>query len=229
MRCNICGCEQFKDVNGRRNILCLRCGSYPRTRMMKLYIDRLELPANARVLHLAPERGLMKVLREQWSDYVPADFDVERYGKISDLRRVDLTDLDSYSELGTFDLLLHSHVLEHLRCNYTAVLIKLHKQLRSKGYHLFSVPIHGKAYSESFEVLPQEEATLRFGQFDHVRRFAAADIGRTLGTIFDLRTHRQPIEVFGEVVLTEANIPRESWNAFTGATVFQVRQDALRL
>lgn len=229
MKCNICGGEQFKDVNGRHGVLCVRCGSYPRNRMMKLYIDRLELAGDARVLHLAPERGLMKAIRERWSSYVPADFDVVRYRNVPGLRRFDLTDLDAYAELGAFDLVLHSHVIEHLPCNYTAVLVKLHKLLRPGGYHLFSVPIHGKAYEESFEALAPEEATRRFGQFDHVRRFAASDISRTLGAVFDLGAHEHPLACFGEAVLAEANIPRENWNAFTGATVFQLRPESLRL
>lgn len=229
MKCNICGSEQFKDINGRRGVLCVLCGSYPRNRMMKLYIDRLDLPATARVLHLAPERGLMKVVRERWNDYVPADLDIERYRNVAGLRRFDLTDLDAYTELGTFDLVLHSHVMEHLPCNYTAVLVKLHKRLRPGGHHLFSVPIHGKAYEESFEALASEEATRRFGQFDHVRRFSAADISRTLGAVFDLREYQQPLALFGDAALAEANIPRESRNAFTGASVFQVRPGSLRL
>ena len=111
--CNICGSPDFTDVNGRKGVLCARCGSYERTRLMKMFIEALPLKRSARVLHLAPERGLSEWLRGRFQQYVPADYDLPRYSHIPGMRRIDLCQRE-YSLEGRFDLILHSHVIEHL-------------------------------------------------------------------------------------------------------------------
>lgn len=229
MKCNLCGSTEFRDVNARRKVLCARCGSYERTRLLKLYVDSLDLPPTARVLHLAPESGLYHALRERWPEYVAADVDVQRYSHISGLRHFDLMNLDDYGALGTFDLIVHSHVIEHLRCNYTAVLVKLHKLLRASGHHLFSVPVYGSFYEESLAPLSPDEATRRFGQFDHVRRFSASDIQSTIGAIFRIPPTYQLKELFTASQLRDANVPVEAWAGYSGHSVFHLRPSSLRI
>ncbi|WP_181902708.1 methyltransferase domain-containing protein [Lysobacter soli] len=193
---------------------------------MKLHIDALDLPSSARVMHFAPERGLSVWLREKFSNYVAGDYDLERYSHIPGMLKVDLCQRD-YQLPGPFDLILHSHVIEHLPCNYTAVLLKLHKLLTPGGRHLFSIPVYGRSYEESLASLSHEEATSRFGQFDHVRRFSAADIDRTIGAIFDLPREYRLTDSFSAQVLRAAQIPEDAWQGYTGHSVFSFRREDL--
>ncbi|QSX79648.1 SAM-dependent methyltransferase [Agrilutibacter solisilvae] len=217
--CNICGSVEFADVNGRKGVLCARCGSYERTRLMKLFIEALRLGPKTRVLHLAPERGLSVWLSQQFRDYVPADYDLPRYSHIPGIVKVDLCQRD-YGLSGKFDLILHSHVIEHLPINYAVVLIRLHKMLARDGRHMFSVPIYGKSYEESLATLSAEEATRRFGQFDHVRRFSPVDIGSTIGSVFDIPEQYDLLEHFSEAQLRAASVPEDAWKTYTGNSVF---------
>lgn len=221
-KCNVCGSSDFTDVNGRKAVLCANCGSYERTRLMKMYIENLGLPPESRVLHLAPERGLSEWLRKTFSDYVPADYDLERYSHIPGIRKVDLCQRE-YDLPGKFDLILHSHVIEHLPCAYAVVLIRLHKMLNPGGHHLFSIPIYGACYEESLAPLSHEEATRRFGQFDHVRRFSPRDIDLTIGSIFDIPKEYRLKERFSVERLRTAAIPESAWDGYTGDSVFSLR------
>jgi hypothetical protein len=217
--CNICGSTAFTDVNGRAGAICAKCGSYERTRLMKLFIEALPLGRNTRVLHLAPERGLSVWLRERFDHYVPADYDLPRYVHIPGMVKIDLCQRE-YGLGGKFDLILHSHVIEHLPINYAVVLIRLHRLLTPRGRHLFSIPIYGSCYEESLAKLSAEEATRRFGQFDHVRRFSPADIGATIGSVFDIPERYDLLEHFSQAQLQAASIPEDGWQGYTGHSVF---------
>lgn len=229
MQCNLCGSTEFRDVNGRAKALCGSCGSYERTRLVKLYVDQLDLPPTARVLHLAPEWGLYRALRARFADYVAADYDLHRYRHIEDIRRIDLTDFESYASLGRFDLVIHNHVIEHLPCNYTAVLIRLHKLLTPRGHHLFSVPIYGSSFEETLATISSDEAARRFGQFDHVRRFSAVDLQATLGAIFEFPREYRALDRFDADALRDANVPELAWTGYSGHSVFDLQPAALRL
>ncbi|HEY0662667.1 MAG TPA: methyltransferase domain-containing protein [Lysobacter sp.] len=193
---------------------------------MKMYIEALGLGSEARVLHLAPERGLSVWLRSRFTDYVAADYDLPRYSHIPGIIKVDLCQRD-YGLPGKFDLILHSHVIEHLPCNYAVVLIRLHRHLTRDGRHLFSVPIYGSSYEESLAPLTPEVATQRFGQFDHVRRFSARDIGNTIGSVFDIPETYQLRDRFSEQQLRAAHIPEDAWSGYSGHSVFCLSPDDL--
>ena len=220
MKCNICGSPEFADVGGRPKALCMSCGSYERTRVMKLVLDRLPIRRDTSILHLGPERGLSAHLRTLTDRYVPADIDVERYDHVPGIRYIDLCDLPSYQRFGTFDLIIHAHVIEHIPFNYSAVLIHLHRMLNPGGRHIFSVPIFGACFDEYLGPLSAEEAKRRFGQFDHVRRFSAGDIQRTLGALFDIPETYALSSLAGEAELRDANVPEAAWRGYSGDTVF---------
>jgi phosphoglycolate phosphatase len=186
---------------------------------MKLYIEHHGIQRNTRVLHFAPESGLFQWLRQNVDDYVTADFDIVRYSHISQIKHVDLTNPESYGQFGLFDLILHNHVIEHIPYNYSALLLRLHRMLRPGGVQAFSIPIYGAFYAEHWGPLSPEEATQRFGQFDHIRRFSPKDIDRTIGAFFELR---QPdlASVFGIEKLREINYPEADWASWTGNSIF---------
>ena len=229
MKCNICGCREFVDVGVRRNARCKSCGSYERTRVMKLVLDRLPIDRDTKILHLGPERGLATYLRRLTGHYVPADIDLSRYDYVPDIRYFDLCDLPSYERFGSFDLIIHAHVIEHIAFNYSAVLIRLHKMLTDRGHHVFSVPIYGACFDEYLGPLTAEEAKLRFGQFDHVRRFSPCDLQRTLGALFHIPESYDLLSRFDEGELRDANVPEHIWAGYSDHSVFCLERDAVRV
>lgn len=146
--------------------MCPCCDSLDRHRMLWLYLhnrtsifrDRLK------VLHFAPEPAIQKRLRASPNlEYTSADLD-------SPLAMVslDITDMP-YAE-NTFDVVLCSHVLEHILDDRKA-MSELYRILRPEGWALLLVPFDA-ARSETFEdpnVVDPKERERLFGQFDHVR------------------------------------------------------------
>ncbi len=153
-----------------------------------------------------------------------ADYDLARYSYIPEIQFVDLSDPSSYERFGAFDLILHSHVIEHIYYNYSALLLRLHRMLRPNGVHSFSFPIYGQFYSEHWGPMSGQEATDRFGQFDHIRRFSEKDLMLTLGALFAI-PQQNLLSEFSETELKNANIPEYIWNKWGGSSVFWLKQD----
>lgn len=227
-KCNLCGCETFRDMGNRKNCICVKCGSYERTRVMKLFLDSNPRVAGASILHLAPERGLYAHLSQIAENYVTGDIDLDRYSHIPSIHKVDLCDVSTFTELGRFDFIIHSHVIEHVPCNYTAVLVNLHRLLKPGGIHMFAMPIYGSAFEEDLGHISEAEKERRFGQFDHCRRFSAVDLHRTIGAIFTLPQKYNLLDHFSESTLDAANIPPVAREGYTGHSVFQISDHALK-
>jgi hypothetical protein len=91
--------------------------------------------------------------------------------------------------------------------------------LKPGGIQGFSVPIYGAHYSEHWGVMTSEEATTRFGQYDHIRRFSPVDIACTLGALFNLKD--PDLEAtFGCERLREINFPQDAWKGWNGHSIF---------
>jgi phosphoglycolate phosphatase len=183
--CNICGSlELFQQ---RKQAICVSCRSDARTRLMWLLLtSRNLLRPGLRILHFAPERSIAGRLREILGDgYEPVDFDPAGFPDVPGVRKFDLVADAPALPTGAYDLIIHAHVMEHVRCNVTAILFHLHRALAPSGGQVCSIPMTRDAfYEEDLSPLAEAEATTRFGQNDHVRRFGAADIQLTLGMIF---------------------------------------------
>lgn len=229
MQCNICGGTEFTDMPKRPNVRCADCGSLERTRLAALHISRhVRLPPEARILHFAPERGLAAMLREFGGDnYRALDIDPSRYPGL-DVESFDLCRDVFELPRDSFDLIVHNHVLEHVECNYSAVLARLARSLSDTGTMLFSVPIVPGEFRDELVDASWEEKQARFGPMVHVRRFGSDFLQETLGMIFPVPAHYDLLLSFSEDELAQANIPRHHWTAFTGATLFRVRKSDLR-
>lgn len=223
--CNLCGSPEFNELNGRPNAICAKCGAYERTRIMKLSLDRMTIGPETAILHLAPERGLYSWLSARSKAYIAGDIDLERYAHIPSIRKIDLCDAKTFEGLGPFDLIIHSHVIEHVPCNWTVVMQRLHRLLKPGGRHVFSLPIYGQAYEEDLSALSEEAKTKRFGQFDHCRRFSPNDLHATLGAVFRIPETYDLVRDFGEDALRAANIPETAWRGFSGHSVFFIGKD----
>jgi SAM-dependent methyltransferase len=127
------------------------------------------------VLHISPESMLkdrlammheIEYATSQYDTNVPADY------------HLDLQDIKLPND--RFDLILCSHVLEHIPDDIVAMK-ELYRILKPGGLALFMVPMwpSGKhATYENAAVTDERDRIIHFGQFDHVRIYGMDIIDR---------------------------------------------------
>jgi predicted SAM-dependent methyltransferase len=170
--CPCCGGRFRRFVARQGSLLCPRCRSRERQRVLWLYLcDEVGLTGK-RVLHLAPEEALARRLRTL-PGYETADLEP---GPLVD-RTVDARALPHAD--GSFDVILCSHVLEHIEED-VHVVKEFARVLAPGGLALVQVPVDrdlAATYDDPTIVEPDERARA-FGQSDHVRVYAADVIDR---------------------------------------------------
>ena len=159
---------------GKRYAKCMSCGSTDRDRLVYLYLrghTDIFKKKDARVLHIAPERCLRKVLKKQFeSTYTAADKFTKGYWYARDTVKMDITAI-SYPA-ATFDLIVCNHVLEHIEDDQKAIS-ELARVLMPGGIAILQVPI-SLTNAETIEnkaAISAEERKKAYGQFDHVRLY----------------------------------------------------------
>jgi phosphoglycolate phosphatase len=223
--CNLCGGRTFGDVGRRIGVRCATCLSLERTRTMGLLLDRLALVDDTTtVLHIAPERGLAAWIRTRTPHARLVDQDPDVVGAVAGVERLDLCrDLPGI-EPDSFDLVVHSHVLEHVTCNYTAVLAQLHRVLRPTGTMVCCIPFLPGRYEEDLDPeIGGDERNRRFGQHDHVRRFGTDDVQSTLGMAVRLEPSCDVRRWLDEDTLRRHAVPETCWTGYTPHTVLVLR------
>jgi SAM-dependent methyltransferase len=189
--CPCCG-GRFRRMSRRRisgwGGICPRCRSHPRHRSIALLLARGDLPGR-RLLHFAPEPLLDPVFaRRPGVERVTADLHAP-----ADLR-LDITKMDLPD--GSFDLILCSHVLEHVPDD-RAAMRELRRVLSEAGLALVLVPYRPEVTTyEDPSITSPLDRMVAFGQQDHVRiygsdlpdrlREAGFEVeDRTAGELFD--------------------------------------------
>lgn len=220
--CNLCGGTEFADFNGRIGVRCACCSSLERTRLLWAYVEQLGLQPESRVLHLAPERGIHDRLVALLNpgNYHVRDIDPGRYKFAQQIERLDLTELDHLADR-TYDLILHSHVLEHVPCNVAYCLYHLHRMLRETGVHCFQVPFMAMKWDECFADIGDAERRRRFGQEDHVRVFGTLDIPAHLGSLLEMEAPDAERDL-GAEALKRNNIPPSIWRGYSPHAVLRL-------
>ena len=166
VECPCCGRRgsRFARFHGLRD-QCPGCASLMRHRALYLYLrDVVGIEAaGGRVLQIAPDAGVMRWLSSlPQVDYVSADLDSPLATVRADITALPFPDDD-------FDLVICSHVLEHVPEDRTAIA-ELYRVLRPGGTALIQVPPDDVA--ETFEapsVIDPRERERLFDQYDHVR------------------------------------------------------------
>lgn len=226
MKCPFCGGTAFEAIKNRPNERCTGCGSLRRTRSTWLLLsDYCRVKSTDRVAHFAPEKPISdKLVPLCGSNYEAYDLSPEKY-KFANARKFDLCrDLKSL-KTGTYDIVVHNHVLEHVPCNYTTVLLGLDSLLKPGGFHVFSVPVlKGYSGSDLNPTLTSEQRNRRFGQHDHIRRFGKDDFDVELGAILGITREYNLSDYIPADRLISANIPPSHWQAQATGTVFVVRK-----
>ncbi len=176
-------------------------------------------------MHVAPEMPLAKRFSELLGErYYASDVDAARYKSLyTVIRPLDLcTDLVKLPSC-CFDVIIHSHVLEHVKCDPAGVLTELERLLTPGGQHFLSVPVSGDDTREdmSDDLLPAQRLVL-FGQEDHYRIFGRTSLPEMLDTVWGKREKHnlEPLELFDESELQRAAIPPEAWAGISSHSVF---------
>jgi len=188
VQCELCGGRfgRFEEQRPGWAVLCPRCGSLPRQRLLWWYLreegvlDR----AGLHILHVAPERGLEPRLRAlAGAHYTSVDLHDPRATV-----QADLTDLPFAD--AAFDLVLCSHVLEHVPDDRTAMR-ELARVLRSGGLAVVQSPVNYEmaATHEDPTLTDEEERLRRFSQRDHVRVYGPDLRDRLADAGFEVALH----------------------------------------
>ncbi len=169
----VCPCcdrsfDRFRAHRARPQAKCPRCGSLERHRLLWLYLERTTdlRSAPLSVLHFAPEYFVQRRFRALPNlRYVSADID----SPIA-MDRVDITRMP-YGD-AAFDLVLCSHVLEHVDDDRKAIA-EIERVLRPGARAILMSPID---YSrpvtlEDPTISSPAERERVFGQADHVRLY----------------------------------------------------------
>jgi SAM-dependent methyltransferase len=156
----------FRTHKGRRNAICPKCGAKERHRQLWLWLERETdlLSAELDVLHIAPEPALARHLsRQPQLRYVSGDLMSPLAAMVLDVTDIPFPD-------DRFDVILCSHVLEHVQDDRRAMQ-ELHRVLRPGGWAVLQVPIEAdraRTYEDPAVVTAEERLRI-FGQDDHVR------------------------------------------------------------
>lgn len=204
--CQICQSE-FKTfapfgIGKRPNAKCPNCGSLERHRMLFSYMkEQTNLLDNnpKKLLHFAPEGMFQKLFRNHPSiQYFPVDLAPDKYGE--DVAKADITAIPFEDE--TFDVILCSHVLEHVPDDGKAMR-ELLRVMKKDGWGIFQVPINEKLETtfEDPSITSPSARKKAYGRKDHVRWYGL-DFGEKLKKIgfqvkvADLMKSSSPEEIF---------------------------------
>ena len=167
--------------SGRRASACPLCRCIDRERLILLYLQNEMNPQQwqeLKVLHIAPEPAIARWLAEQKpKEYVKGDFFSQGYQYAADTVHLDIQALNWESEY--FDLIICSHVLEHVADDKKAIQ-ELNRVCRFNGMLLVMVPmaLDNEVTIEGDGTEHPEFRKQHFGQFDHLRLYGCDFINR---------------------------------------------------
>lgn len=169
-QCNVCAyVGNFKAFGfpPRLDALCPQCNSLERHRLLKMWVDgNKDRIASKSALHFAPESAVTNFVKPLVSEYLTADLEPARAQVVLNIEAIDRPD-------NSFDLVICSHVLEHV--DDRRALREIHRILRPSGLALLMIPVV-EGWQETYEnsaVSTPGDRELHYGQFDHVRYFGS--------------------------------------------------------
>lgn len=173
-----------------KKVICPFCFSHRRHRHLSLYLRQTywgEMRLG-RVLHVAPERPIQKLIANRCDEYLTLDL------KGCDVN-ASLTELPFAG--GSFHIVFCSHVLEHIDDDRKAMR-EMYRALRPGGVALLSVPLE-KKFTTTFEdprIQTPEARRFAFGQVDHVRLYGLDFTTRLEEAGFRVERHHLPAEYY---------------------------------
>lgn len=160
--CPVCGrrAARFLPYQGREGALCPSCGCAERHRVLWRWLGRrLDEGAVRDILVLGPDDATDRVLRRREGlRYVSCDVDPTQAMVAADITALPFAD-------GSFDLVVCSHVLEHVG-DETAALAELRRVVRAGGEAIVMVPVD-RTHAQTVEDPVEEDPARRFERFGH--------------------------------------------------------------
>jgi hypothetical protein len=172
--CSVCGYQgkflseiHFPDIFNF-DAVCPSCGSLPRNRLLALAIRRgkVEL-SDKRMLHFAPEDPIVALVSRRCLEYTTADLFRDDVDIKQDIERMTLGD-------GTYDLILCSHVLEHV--DHNRALREIYRVLSPGGVALLLFPVveGWRTHFQDPAITSPSDRALFYGKDNHLRRFGSS-------------------------------------------------------
>lgn len=153
--------------------VCPICGSLDRDRLMVSYLELsgvLDKP-EVRALQIAPSRAIEEYLLINYPNLRYSSGDLYMEGVSF---QMDIQDMHMIAD-NSYDIWICSHVLEHIPDDRKA-LKELSRILKKSGIGLLLVPLDLDQQDTDEELgCSEEENWRRFGQGDHVRKYAKHD------------------------------------------------------
>jgi len=143
-------------------------------------------------LHIAPEQALARELFKVFgAGYLATDITEGRLDKYAPegapRARLDICNIDDDFAARRFDLIVHSHVLEHIYGSWPLAVLQLQALLKPGGFQVFSFPMKGKYSAEDLDPALSERTRVReFGQRDHTRRIGTETFAQDIRNIAQL-------------------------------------------
>ena len=184
--CPICECRlrKFLVLHRPYHLCCPICRSLQRHRFIWLFCNSKYMKYDSspmRMLHIAPEHALsFRFAQNPDLEYLSADL----YDPTA-IERMDICDIrypDNY-----FDMILCSHVLEHVIDDKRA-LSEFWRVLKSDGQAIILVPITTEVTFEDPMITNPAQREKIFGQHDHVRRYGCDFPERVKLANFDVKS-----------------------------------------
>jgi SAM-dependent methyltransferase len=185
--CSICDRRRrFKSFGDppRLRAQCRQCGSLERHRALWAWLKPQLRPA-LRILHSAPEPSVYGELRRRSNlQYVTTELEPDAHARDRDMVQADLQRLPFGD--GSFDVVVCSHVLEHVPDDRMAMR-EIRRVLTPVGLAAIQVPIHDRddTYEDPTITTPEGRYGA-FGQADHVRIYGRDFDDRLAAAGFDV-------------------------------------------
>lgn len=174
--------DDFETLN-HGAYLCPSCGCSDRDRLIYTAIEGLVTKPdqnnkkNISILEFAPSPGLGEAIKALTSriSYSTADLYMPNVDK-----KVDICNMKKSYKDDSFDLIICSHVLEHVDDDISA-MSELRRILKRDGFLLLLVPIiDGDIFDEDIKEKDEAKRWKRFAQNDHVRLYSKLELVKRL-------------------------------------------------
>lgn len=166
--CTVCENNTYGYLTGffpKLTITCNNCLSESKQRLISQYLKNYNFK-NKSILHFAPEDCMIKFINKNniYTKYILADINPTK-----EIKKVDITDIEFQNN--TFDLIICSHVLEHV--NEKKAIKELKRIIKVNGSILLLFPIidsWDKTYRND-NITNDYDRERHFLQHDHLQLF----------------------------------------------------------
>lgn len=188
---NLMGADRFpvlKELQvigaGRRAARCPDCNSTDKERLVFCYlkdVEKIDKKSGIAVLHIAPEKNLMKWLQDNVGDYIAGDAFLQNQEFLEEVIELDI--LGTEFPDNHFDYIICNHVICDIKDDVKA-LSEIYRLLKPGGQAIIQVPITKISDTVHYDyVSSKEEREQAYGYGYHERIYNNEDYKNLLSKI----------------------------------------------